>query len=590
MIMSNKIKITIDNKELLVDKGMTILDAASENGINIPRLCFLKGISETSSCRICVVEVVGQYNLKNACSYKVFPDMKVFTTSPRVIKQIKINLELIAGNHQFDCWACPREHNCELLELLRRFNIDNHYNINKEIKKREWIINESESMVIDSSKCVLCERCVDACNHYTGLGILNFNNRGFMTCVGPANAENIGDAGCIYCGKCIQSCPTGALREKNDVTNCFDLLDEEGAYVVAQIAPSVRIALGEEFGYPIGTNVEGKIYSALQKLGFHDIVDVNFGADLTIMEEGHELITRLEAYLKGDKEVKLPLFTSCSPGWIRYIERYAPEYLDHLSSCKSPQQMNGAIIKHYYADKLGIPKEKVKVVSIMPCIAKKYEASRPEMEVDGIRDVDLVLTTRELAQFIKRHMIDFHNLEEVKLTSPLANYTGAGAIFGVTGGVMEAALRTVKALLEKEDEHLVDIEVVRGFQNVKEATLTIDGKTLNFAVVHGAKNFKEVLEQVKSGKKEYAFIEFMGCVGGCIFGGGQPITKAKDFEKIDIFKERAKALYKIDEEVVLRRSHENPYIIKLYDEFLGKPGSHLAHKLLHTTYSKKEVY
>jgi iron-only hydrogenase group A len=588
--MSNKVTISIDNKTLVVDSDMTILEAATANGINIPRLCFLKGISETSSCRICVVEVVGQHNLKNSCSFKVYDGMKILTTSPRVINQIKINLELIAGNHQFDCWACTREHNCELLELLRRFSIDNHYNVDKEIKKREWTINSSESMVIDSSKCVLCGRCIDACNHYTGLGILGFNNRGFLTCVGPANGKNIGDAGCLYCGKCIQSCPTGALREKDDVDRAFDLLDIEGAYVVAQIAPSVRATLGEEFGYPIGTNVEGKIYHALKRLGFHDVVDVNFGADLTIMEEGHELISRLNQFMAGDKSVKLPLFTSCSPGWVRYIERYAPEYLGHLSSCKSPQQMNGAIIKNYYAEKLGIAKDKIKVVSIMPCIAKKYEAIRPEMEVDGIRDVDLVLTTRELARFIKRHVIDFQNLEDIKLTSPLASYTGAGAIFGVTGGVMEAALRTVKALLEKEDQHLVEITTVRGFERIKEATLVIDGKELNFAVVHGARNFKEMLEIIKSGKKQYAFVEFMGCMGGCIFGGGQPITKAKDFEKIDIFKERAKAIYRIDEQELLRRSHENPYIIKLYDEFLGEPGSHLAHKLLHTTYSKKEIY
>ncbi|OQC50441.1 MAG: NADP-reducing hydrogenase subunit HndC [Tenericutes bacterium ADurb.Bin024] len=588
--MIKKVNITIDNKKLEVDSNITVLQAATDADINIPRLCFLKGISETSSCRICVVEDVGRNRLVNSCTYKVYEGLNILTTSPRVIKQIKINLELIAGNHQFDCWACSREHNCELLELLRRFNIDNHYNINKEIKKREWIVNKSESMVLDSSKCILCGRCIDACNHYTGLGILGFNNRGFMTSVGPAGGVNIGEAGCIYCGKCIQSCPTGALREKDDVDRAFDLLDEEGAYVVAQIAPSVRATLGEEFGYPMGTNVEGKIYHALEKLGFHDVVDVNFAADLTIMEEGTELIGRLKAFLDGDKDVKLPLFTSCSPGWIRYIERYAPEYLGHVSSCKSPQGMSGAIIKNYYAQKLGIEREKIKVVSIMPCIAKKYEASRPEMEVDGVRDIDLVLTTRELARFIKRHVIDFDMLTNKQLTSPLASYTGAGVIFGVTGGVMEAALRTIKALLEKEDAYLIDIREVRGFESIKEATLTIDGKELNFAVVHGAKHFKEVLELVKSGKKQYAFIEFMGCHGGCIFGGGQPITKAKDFEKIDVLKERAKALYRIDQSGKIRRSHENPHVLKLYEEFLGHPGSHLAHKLLHTTYSKKDVY
>lgn len=587
--MSNLVKVTIDNEEVLVPSDYTVLDAAKAAGVNIPRLCFLKGISETSSCRICVVEVEGMHNLKNSCTFKVMEGMKVKTTSPRVIQQIKLNLELIAGNHQFDCWACTREHNCELLDLLRRFNIDNHYNIDKEIKKREWVLNESDSMVIDSSKCVLCGRCVDACNHYTGLGILDFNARGFYTYVGPANFENIENSGCIYCGKCIQSCPTGALREKSDVDNAFKLLDFSNYYTVVQVAPSVRAALGEEFGLPIGTNVEPLLYSALKELGFDDIVDVNFGADLTILEEGTELIGRLNDYLAG-KNTKLPLFTSCSPGWIRYIERYAPEFLDHLSTCKSPQQMNGAIVKNYYAKKLNISKDKVKVISIMPCIAKKYEANRPEMEVDGVRDVDLVLTTRELAKYIRRHQIDFHHLEPVELSSPLAKYTGAGVIFGATGGVMEAALRTVKALLEKDDEKLVDITEVRGIENIKEATLTINGIDLNFAVVHGAKHFPEMLRRIKEGKKQYAFVEFMGCTGGCVFGGGQPITKASIFEGLDIRKERAKALYSIDSAGSVRRSHENPNIIKLYQEYLGEPGSKLAHKILHTHYSKKEIY
>ena len=587
--MKDKVKITIDGREVLVPSDYTILEAADVANVNIPRLCFLKGISESSSCRICVVEVEGMHNLKNSCTFKVMEGMKVSTTSPRVIQQIKLNLELIAGNHQFDCWACPREHNCELLDLLRRFNIDNHYNIDKEIKKREWVLNVSDSMVIDSSKCVLCGRCVDACQHYTGLGILDFNARGFYTYVGPANKENIADSGCIYCGKCIQSCPTGALREKDDVDRVFELLDYPDNYVVVQVAPSVRAALGEEFGLPMGTNVEPILYSALKELGFNDIVDVTFGADLTIMEEGTELIERLNKHI-NNKEAKLPLLTSCSPGWIRYVERYAPEYLEHLSSCKSPQQMNGAIVKNYYAKKIGIPKERVKVVSIMPCIAKKYEANRPEMEVDGIRDVDIVLTTRELANFIERHQIDFHSLKPIKVESPLAKYTGAGAIFGATGGVMEAALRTVKALLEKDDQNLVDITSVRGVEDIKEATLKINDIELNFAVVHGAKHFPEMLRRIKKGDKQYAFVEFMGCTGGCVFGGGQPITKAKDFEKIDVRKERAKALYQIDSSGSIRRSHENPHVIKLYEEYLDKPGSKLAHKLLHTTYSRKDVY
>ncbi len=587
--MDKLVKVTIDNKEVMVPSHYTVMQAADSIGISIPRLCFLEGISETSSCRICVVEIEGMNNLKNSCTFKVFDGMKVKTTSPRVIRQVKTNLELIAGNHQFNCWACPREHNCELLDLLRRFNIDNHYNIDHDNKKREWIMNVSDSLIIDSSKCVLCGRCVDACEYYTGLGILNFNERGFHTYIGTAQQVNIADSGCIFCGKCIQSCPTGALREKDDVDRAFELFDDPTNYVVIQVAPSVRAGLGEEFGLPMGTNVEPLLYTALKELGFHDVVDVNFAADLTIMEEGTELIERLEKFLAGDKSV-LPLFTSCSPGWIRYVERYAEEFIPNISSCKSPQQMNGAIVKNYYAKKIGIPKEKVKVVSVMPCIAKKYEANRPEMEVDGIRDVDLVLTTRELARYIKRHQIDFLNLKPSKLDSPLAMYTGAGVIFGATGGVMEAALRTVKALLEEKDENLVDITAVRGVEDIKEATLTINGLELNFAVVHGAKHFPEMLRRIKEGQKQYAFVEFMGCTGGCVFGGGQPITKAREFEKIDVRQERAKALYQMDAEQKLRRSHENPNIIKLYEDFLGKPGSDLAHKLLHTTYSKKDVY
>jgi NADP-reducing hydrogenase subunit HndD len=587
--MEKKVKVTIDNKEILVPADYTVMEAADLAGINIPRLCFLKGISETSSCRICVVEIEGIKPLKNSCTFKVFDGMKVKTNTPRIIKQVKINLELIAGNHQFNCWACPREHNCELLELLRRYNVDNHLNVDETIKKREWMINQSESIVIDSSKCVLCGRCVDACEYYTGLGILNFNERGFNTYVGPANQTSIDDAGCIYCGKCIQSCPTGALRERDNVDDVFDLLHEEGIYTVVQIAPATRAGLGEEFGLPMGTNVEPLMYAALKELGFNDVVDVNFSADLTIMEEGTELIERLDKFLKGEPSV-LPLFTSCSPGWIRYVERYAPEFIPNVSSCKSPQQMNGAIVKNYYAKKIGVPKDKIKVVSIMPCIAKKYEASRPEMEVDGIRDVDIVLTTRELARLIKRAQIDFVNLEPAKLDSPLAQYTGAGVIFGATGGVMEAALRTVKALLEEKDEKLVDITEVRGVEDIKEATLTINGLELNFAVVHGAVHFPEMLRRIKEGKKQYAFVEFMGCTGGCVFGGGQPIIKAREFEKTDVRAERAKALYQMDQEHQLRRSHENPHVIKLYEEFLGHPGSHLAHKLLHTTYSKKDVY
>lgn len=586
--MSN-VKIWINNQEMTVPSTYTVLDAANDADIYIPRLCFLKDISETSACRLCVVEIEGLNTLKNSCTVQVWEGMKVHTNTKRVNDAVKNNLKLLAANHHFECWVCHREENCELLELLRRYNVPNTMGEDPTFSKKTSYRNISNSLTIDTSKCILCGRCVSACNHYTGLGILDFNKRGFDTYVAPANNDFIDDAGCLYCGKCIQACPVGALSGTSDEDIVIDYLNNDNYYVIAQVAPAVRAALGEEFGNPIGTNVEGKIYRALNKMGFDEITDVNFAADVTILEEGTELIGRIQDHLQG-KEAHLPLFTSCSPGWIRYIERYYPEYLPHLSTAKSPQQIQGALIKHIYADIINVPKERIKVVSFMPCIAKKDEADREQMKDKGVKDVDAVLTTREFARLIRRFGINFNNLQDYKPESPLATYTGAGAIFGTTGGVMEAALRTVKAFLEKEDKHTIDFTQVRGSVAIKEADLVIDNQTFKVAVVHGAANFPEMFRRIKEKPNKYIFVEFMGCEGGCINGGGQPIVKARDLETIDVCKLRAQALYTIDSENKIRRSHENPNVVSLYQTHLGKPGGELAHKLLHTTYSKKEVF
>jgi len=590
------IRVIINGKEVVVSGETTILQAAKLAKVDIPRLCFLKGINENSSCRLCVVEVEGIRTLKNSCTVKVqdclargADTVVVKTNTERVNKAVKANLQLIAGNHRFECWKCPREHNCELLRLLRKYNIENVIGEDPTFSQKKRIINISEAIELDSSKCVLCGRCIGACKAQAGTSVLDFNNRGSKTFVGPAGNFPIEKAGCIFCGKCIQACPTGALKEKDDISVAQSFVDNKDFYTVACMAPSVRVALGEEFGLKMGTNVEGKIYAALNELGVDDITDVNFAADLTIMEEGTEFIERFTKSLKGE-EVALPLFTSCSPGWIRYIETYYPEYLANLSSCKSPQQMQGAMVKSYYAKKLGIDPAKIKVISIMPCIAKKYEAKRPEMEVDGIRDIDVVLTTREFARWIKNNDIDFANLEDHVPTSPLAKYTGAGVIFGATGGVMEAALRTVREILEKKSYTNVEIGAVRGTEAIKEATLTIAGHELTVAVVHGAVNFPEMLKRVKENPGKYAFVEFMACTGGCVNGGGQPVVPSYIADDIDVRAERAKAIYKIDDDKAERKSHDNQFVTKAYEEFLGEAGGHLAHKYLHTTYSKKEKY
>ena len=579
-----KVNITIDGKQLQVPENYTVLQAAEEIGINIPRLCFLKDINETSSCRLCVVDIKNMRGLKNSCTLAVQEGMEIETDTPEIEDSIVQNLQLLASNHVFECWACEREHNCEFLDLMRKFNVDNVYGESNNFFKKHRLINDSSaSIVLDSGKCILCGRCITACEKQAGLSILDFNERGNETYVGPALMHNMEDSGCIYCGKCIQACPVAAIKEKSHIDQVIDALRDKSKKVIVSAAPSVRVSLGEEFNSDIGENVEGQMYKSFEVLGFDEIMDTNFAADLTILEEGTEFINRVK---NGGA---LPLFTSCSPGWINYIEQYEPEYLDNLSTAKSPQQMAGAVAKHYYAEKLGYKKEDVVTVSIMPCIAKKHEAERPEMEFDGVRDVDFVLTTREYARLLKRKGIDFMRLEDGKPIGELAKYSGAAPIFGTTGGVMEAALRTVSEILE-EKETPIDFHEARGLEGVKEATYNVAGIDVNIAVVHGGSSIKEFFAKMKKSKKQYHFVEFMACTGGCINGGGQPIHPAIVQDKHDIRALRAKTLYEIDKDCEHRKSHFNPVVMGLYEEWLEEPGSHKAHDLLHTHYAQRKYY
>ncbi len=582
--MIKDIHLVINGKEITAKSNQTILKAAEENQINIPRLCYFEGIHEEGNCRVCSVKVNGQKNLKPACRTLVEEGMNIVTNDLDVYEAVTMNLELLAHKHHFECFTCSRENNCEFLDLLREFSIENEltylYGTNQAMR---YYTDSSGVITLDSSKCVLCGRCVSACEHFTGLGILNYNQRGSETYVGPALFHQMEDAGCIYCGKCIQACPTGALSEKDDIRALEMALRDPKKKVIAQVAPSIRAALGEEFGYPIGTNVEGQMFAALRELGIDEIMDTNFTADLTILEEGTEFINRLQ---NGGP---FPMFTSCSPGWVNYLELYYPELIPNVSTCKSPQQMAGALIKTYYAKELNYDPKNIVSLSIMPCIAKKEEARRPDMGRDGYQDVDIVLTTRELARLIKRRKIDFRNLEPMKPFGMLASYTGAGTIFGATGGVMEAALRTVSEILE-EHPTPIDFKELRGTQDIKEATYMVAGTPVRVAVVHGGYAIGKFLEEMKHSDKKYHFIEVMGCTGGCINGGGQPIVPAKIAEKTDIRSLRAEVLYQIDKDSPLRKSHENPFVKELYAKFLEKPNSHLSHKLLHTHYQKRSLY
>ena len=574
--------VKINGIEVTAPKGTTILEAARMAGVTIPTLCYLKDINAIGACRICVVEVKGARGLCAACVYPIAPNMEVFTHTPRVVAYRKKTLELILSDHNCSCLSCVRSGNCELQTLCREYGVENE-NAYAGDKNPSELDESAVHMVRDNSKCILCRRCVAACEKNQGIGVIGANERGFKTKIGCAFEMDLADTSCVSCGQCIAVCPTGALYEKSCIDDVFAAIADPDKYVVVQTAPAVRAGLAEEFGYPIGTNAQGKMAAALRRLGFDKVFDTNFGADLTIMEEANEFLERVQ---NGGK---LPLITSCSPGWVKFCEHYYPEFTENLSSCKSPQQMQGAITKSYFAEKMGIDPKKIVSVSVMPCTAKKFEIGRENQSGAGLPDMDYTMTTRELARMIKRAGIRYQDLPEEDFDHPLGEGTGAAVIFGATGGVMEAALRTAVERLTGETLPRPDFVDVRGVDGIKEATYNVAGMEVKIAVASGLANAAKVLDMVKSGEKNYHFIEIMACPGGCVNGGGQPQVHASVRNFVDIRAERAKVLYNLDEANVIRKSHENPEIIKLYDEFLGKPGSHKAHELLHTTYVKRVV-
>ena len=571
------INLTIDGRNIEVPEGTTILQAAAKLNIDIPTLCYLKEINEIGDCRMCLVEVEGKRGFATSCIQKVEEGMVVHTKTPEVLEARKTMLDLILSNHHQDCDNCVRKENCELQDLIKQF--DKEKTVYEGTKNTYEIDDKSPSIVRDPNKCILCRRCVSMCNKVQKIGAIGVTERGFNSCVSTAGHNSLNDVNCTFCGQCIEVCPTGALREKDSTQIVWDKINDKNTYVIVQTAPSVRVALGEEFGMPIGTNVEGKMVNALKQMGFDKVFDTNTGADFTIVEEGTEFIKRLQ------NNDNLPMITSCCPGWVKYIEMNYPENIGHLSSCKSPHEMFGAL-KTYYAKKEKIDPSKMFVVSVMPCIAKKYERQREEMK----QDVDAVITTRELARMIKQAKIDFVNLEDAKFDDPMGEATGAAAIFGVTGGVMEAALRSVSEIVTGKPLDKISFEQVRGESGIKRAEIEIGDKKVKVAVAHGLANAQTIMEEIKSGKADYQFVEIMACPGGCITGGGQPIKNAKIQEEVDIHKKRAEAMYSIDEKSVIRKSHENPVLKQIYKEFLGEPNGELAHKLLHTHYSKKEKY
>jgi len=576
------ISLKINGIDVTAPAGTTILEAAHMVGIDIPTLCYLKDINEVGDCRMCVVEVKGARSLVAACMYPISEGLEVWTNTEKVLKSRKRTLQLILSNHDQRCLSCIRSGNCELQNLCKELGVeDEHY---YEGERRHYELDTSAvHMIRDDNKCILCRRCVAACENVQGIGVIGPNNRGFNANISCAFEMGLGETACVNCGQCVVVCPTGALYEKDDTPKIEEALSDPSKFVVVQTAPSIRATLGEEFGFPIGTDVEGKMAAALRRLGFDKVFDTDFSADLTIVEEANELVERVT---NGGI---LPMITSCSPGWVKYCETYYPELRDHLSSCKSPQQMFGAVTKTYYAQKMGIDPKDIFCVGVMPCTAKKFEILRDNESAAGCQDVDVAITTRELARMIKRAGIDLAQLEDEGFDDPLGESTGAGVIFGATGGVMEAALRTAVETITGEELKNLDFTEVRGMEGIKEATYHVGDMDVKVAVASGLSNARVIMDKIKSGEADYQFIEIMCCPGGCINGGGQPMVPShvRNFE--DVRGKRAAALYRNDAAKGIRKSHENPSIKKLYDEYLVKPGSERAHEILHTSYVKRTI-
>lgn len=584
------VNIKIEGHPYQVEEGLTTIDAARACGYEIPSLCdFNHGECNQGSCRVCLVEVKGMRSLVASCVFPVFEGMEISISSPKATAARRTSVELLLSNHSVNCQQCEKNGKCELLHVAKLTGARPEMFMGSQTPVT---VDESNpSIVRDTSKCILCGRCIARCKNAHGNGVLGFENRGFNAIVGPAGNKPFDKSPCILCGQCVSVCPTGALMLKSEIAKVDEAM-ALGRHVIVQTAPAVRATLGEEFGMPIGTPVTGKMVAALRRLGFEKVYDTDFGADLTIMEEGTELLNRIK---NGGT---LPMITSCSPGWVNYCETYYADQLDHLSSCKSPHQMQGAIIKSYYAEKNGIDPEDIFVVSVMPCTAKKFEKERPEMVNEkGLKDVDAVITVRELAEMIRRSGIVFNKLPDEEFDQDImGEASGAGVIFGVTGGVMEAALRTVYHVLTGKEHGAIAFTSVRGFEGIKESQIEINGQILRFAVAHGMKNAKVLMDQIRKGESPYQFIEIMGCPGGCINGGGQPYVRPvflpnEDHDILDTYlQKRASALYSEDQRNVLRLSHKNTQVQKLYEEFLGEPNSHKAHELLHTTYKGRDPF
>lgn len=576
------VNIKINNMPLSVPKGISILEAARMAGIEIPTLCYLKKINEIGACRICMVEVKGARSLVTACVYPVNEGMEIFTNTERVRKSRKMTLELILSTHDRKCLSCVRSGTCELQQLCKEFGVDDEGRFDGANPVREYD-DSAIHMIRDNGKCILCRRCVAACQAQH-ISVIGANARGFDTHIGSAFERPLDSVACVSCGQCIVNCPTGAIYEKDDTAKVLEAINDPEKFVVVHTAPSIRVTLGECFGMHIGTNVQGKMVAALRRLGFDKVFDTDFGADLTIVEEANEFLGRVQ---NGGV---LPMITSCSPGWIKYCEHYYPDMLDHLSTCKSPQQMSGAIIKTWYAEKMGIDPKDIVVVGIMPCTAKKFETKRDDQAASGYPDVDYSLTTRELGRMIESAGIYFKHLPDEEFDNPLGDSTGAAVIFGATGGVMEAALRTAVEKLSGEELKSLDFTEVRGTDGIKEASYTVNGMEVKVCVVSGLANANTIMEKVKNGTADYHFIEIMGCPGGCVNGGGQPIQHAVVRNFVDLKARRAAALYEADKDMPLRKSHENEAVKRLYAEFLGEPGSHKAHEVLHTSYVARPKY